>query len=1641
MGNGFWETKRFLLHPTNYIFMKLSNIVLLFFLVACNYAMAVPTISISSASVNEIANGVVGLTVSLSAPSTQLVSVSVNTSDGTAISGSDYAPISTTLTFQPGITAQTLQVSIVNNNLMECTEEFKVTLSNPINATILNATSTVTITDTDPSGQHWPFLNNQRGTISGTPGEIRLDGGHARLHGGLDMLSPVPNSRAVYVMSGGGTITWNTAASTQPSAWPALITVGDIEYRHVQLLQNTFTNGQCVSEGTLIGNYFPTITNNFGSHLHVNGNPTSTDLYDLLNPFSDVPTSGNDNVPMFLDVFNNLWTVTDNLSTLRFFVDGINFLTSKREFKNSFIPDVMLPAHQDFPTTRHKIVFGDLDIVARVRDSHILPSGAPSTPNTASTPIKDGNNAPHLISYRTCKQPRIQQNASCTEPNITLSLHNIPANNYTVNATNNSDQIFLKGSNYPYGDNNYIITNNNDAAHNPNKKWDTFTNGDGRYVIGANAQDRGNTSIEHFVPVIVDNFAPYIKEVIITQGSANILHNTWAFNAANHSITRNSTTATGSGTNLTVTIRSSEPLKSENLVVQLVNSASNQITLMNPTVNGFETQFVYTVNATPSTGSAQFCLEISGRDYADNQLIPLQNVTNTSISIPQRGITASGWAWDPAITSGEDVSNCVTISGCSFNPLTGGATDRSNGEVCLVPDFNSTTAYDGCSINFNDLSEPSEYIAGWKWDFGDGGSTTYLPSGFQNTEHTYTESGCYDVTLTIKDDMSNTQSITKTVCVTTCDDDAVPGAPDCAINGTTLAGAGQTITLTAVGIGAGPFTFNWTTPSGITLCPNASPSNNAMCFTLPITAQNDERFEFSVTITDLNGNTTYCNHTVTVSGKVPDVEVAAFGSFEAFKPLVVVAFVDVFNLTGPEKYFFTIRNTATNQIMTGSCLNTWINGYECDLIAGLPSAVYELCVNVRDAIGTYTDCITIKIGNPVTLPVAQAMKLVTKVIDPPKDPLTGNYILRQGQSMYLGIDGVHPFPGWNACSSGNQYYVVLHFKNITTDESYDIGADATGVNFNSLMYTEPYGLDWKYNFGGECKKGTLKVTADVYNVPCPKSTFNPNYTANQIPIKFLITKPIFIDLYPGIPVIDNISVMGNCEPKLKAIVSSSCLIKKFRWTAYDINTGEKIIGLIPNESLTETVNITSNHVYFEKFGPGQLAQFNCKVIAEDQNGFVGELTTVVTMASPLRVNLPNTIGRCSDAITPMSDESLVVGGSGNYSFTWSFENGAADILSCLGCSNPEINTINASGSYNYNVTVTDVSSGCSIIKSVRIDVNSLSIVPISNLLTCNTNPSYRLGPVLANGGAGNYTYLWSPASLLDNATSPNPMPLLPANVTLQTFDVTVTDEFGCSALSGAKVLADGATLPVNAGPDPVTICFGTELLLGNNLPLNFLQGYYQWTSDNPLFATTNTPNVVLSKNLNRHPGVFHYTVKAITGITGCVSEDKVTVTVRPPIKYNGYESQIHPALLGEKVKLWDDNYNFPQQGTYGVPLTYSWKPSNVDIPTDIELTSVINVPNQGKFVPTAQNPSRLLEIKDANNCLATFQSNKYIVTTEAPEFWISANKPVFCLGSVDPMCFDIQLDAHLNESQSSLLPQELRVRYEFSSPNNAQAPK
>ena len=112
-------------------------------------AAPMPTVSVNNLEVQE--GQPAQLLVTLSAPSTQTVTVSWHTADGTALAGTDYTGIAATpLTFRPRETQKAITVPTLADRLDEADETFSITLSNPVNAELGNSVGTVTLANTDP---------------------------------------------------------------------------------------------------------------------------------------------------------------------------------------------------------------------------------------------------------------------------------------------------------------------------------------------------------------------------------------------------------------------------------------------------------------------------------------------------------------------------------------------------------------------------------------------------------------------------------------------------------------------------------------------------------------------------------------------------------------------------------------------------------------------------------------------------------------------------------------------------------------------------------------------------------------------------------------------------------------------------------------------------------------------------------------------------------------------------------------------------------------------------------------------------------------------------------------------------------------------------------------------------------------------------------------------------------------------------------------------------------------------------------------------------------------------------------------------------------------------------------------------------
>ena len=130
--------------------------------------------------------GTVTLTVTLSNPMPDVVTVNYATSDNTAVAGTDYTASSGTVTFPAGVTSQTIGVGIIDNgSYTDQAVYFTVTLSNPSPNVILGTViaAIVDCLDNDPA----PTVNIEISGVLNVPvGQKQDPGGYVQVNANND---------------------------------------------------------------------------------------------------------------------------------------------------------------------------------------------------------------------------------------------------------------------------------------------------------------------------------------------------------------------------------------------------------------------------------------------------------------------------------------------------------------------------------------------------------------------------------------------------------------------------------------------------------------------------------------------------------------------------------------------------------------------------------------------------------------------------------------------------------------------------------------------------------------------------------------------------------------------------------------------------------------------------------------------------------------------------------------------------------------------------------------------------------------------------------------------------------------------------------------------------------------------------------------------------------------------------------------------------------------------------------------------------------------------------------------------------------------------------------------------------------------
>ena len=848
---------------------------------------------------------------------------------------------------------------------------------------------------------------------------------------------------------------------------------------------------------------------------------------------------------------------------------------------------------------------------------------------------------------------------------------------------------------------------------------------------------------------------------------------------------------------------------------------------------------------------------------------PASGAQNTSTSTNPTHYFANAGQYIVSLTV-TSADGCVSTSQDTVNildlPL---AAFASNDTIVCLP----------AQIQFTDSSYSAAGIAQWSWDFNDGNT-----SNQQNPLHDYLAAGTYNVTLTVID--SNGCSDNTTLALTVNPPVTIDAGPDQA-----LCIGGDSVQLAAVGAAS----FAWSPATGL------SATNISNPFAAPAV---------TTTYTLYSASFSGCDGTDTVVVTVntpPQIDtVEAYGEVCALSNGQAWATVN----GGSFPYTYLWSNGSTDSLVTNLTGNSIYNVTVTDAggcstsslvfvdAVGPPfisqTVVNETCGNANGSIS-----VTVPVGMP---PFTYLWN--TGATD---DFLTN---LSAGSYSVTVTDGMNCTSSI-VCNVVNQAspVVTLYATNATCENSNGtIDAQVAGLT--------PFAFTWS---NGETTEDIAALAAGTYVL----TVSDPN----------------------GCSAIDSIDVVAANSPLLSEThVNATCELAN---GIIDVTT---IGGTAP---FVYTWN--TNYAFTEDLNNVPAGSYD--LVVTDANGCTDSLSVTIT-TGPVAVVSFN----ITDALCSMANGSVITtvvsGGTAPFTFAWS--NGATDqdltnvlagaytvtVTDVEGCTSSATANVNNITGPTLSVSSVDEScSGANGLVDITLsggtapftfiwsngetteDINNLSAntytVTVIDANGCEANITTTLanqaGPILSTnitnstcaaangsillmvaGGSMPYSFIWSNGATTQNIS----------NVLVGTYDVTVTDNTGCTAMTSATIID-------NPGINPSLTITTTNSTCDNpsgGVVLTVTSGVGPYTF--------NWSNGYTTQNLNNVNGGY-YSV-TVTGSNGCtaVIGDTVGFTNTLTISVNAGNSQCNNPT---------GTLNAVVSGSGTGPFTYQWSHSSNNI--------------------------------------------------------------------------------------------------------------
>lgn len=249
------------------------------------------------------------------------------------------------------------------------------------------------------------------------------------------------------------------------------------------------------------------------------------------------------------------------------------------------------------------------------------------------------------------------------------------------------------------------------------------------------------------------------------------------------------------------------------------------------------------------------------------------------------------------------------------------------------------------------------------------------------------------------------------------------------------------------------------------------------------------------------------------------------------------------------------------------------------------------------------------------------------------------------------------------------------------------------------------------------------------------------------------------------------------------------------------------------------------------------------VDVEDQNGCTASTSLVVTNIGGPTVTLASSSNVSCFGENDGSASVSVTGGSSPYTYNWLPSGGTGATASNLTAG-------------TYTVSVTD---NTSCVGSLQVIITEPSAISITETIT-NANCGSSDGSIttMITGGAGTYTYLWTP----NGETTSGLSALNPGN-----YGLTVTDQDGCQTTENYTVSTSGS-LTINATP------VSTSIQEGETVQLNATGATdYTWSPTSGL-SCSDCPDPLATPS--------ETTIYTVTGTdaSGCTGSATVTIIVQ-----------------------------------------------------------------------------------------------------------------------------------------------------------------